>query len=223
MPELTLYRANGSCALGPHCLLTELGVPFKTILMKFGPDGVEAADGSISHQEYLSIHPAGYVPALMVDGEVITEMPAVLNYISSLAPDKNLSGEDAFQRAKVVEWTAWLSGSLHAVAYGMRFRPGRFTDNLDLYPEVRQKGEDYVEKAYARINERLRGRVFAVGSADTVVDYNLVIFWHWGQEIGLQMHERFPNYGALVERMESKESVAKVINTEGMRLAFSKP
>lgn len=223
MRALTLYRANGSCALVPHCLLTELGVHFNAILMRFGPQGVEAVDGSISHAEYLAIHPNGYVPALATDGEIITEMPAVLTYISALAPRRNLLGDGPLHHAKVIEWTAWLSGSLHGIGFGMRFRPQRFTENVKLHSEVRRRGHDFIETCFTRIERRLQGRVFPVGEAETVVDYNLIIFWHWGLEIGFRMHELFPSYGMLVGRMELKRSVQQVVKMEGLQLSFQKP
>ncbi len=90
MANLTLYRANRSCSLVSHALLRHLSIPFTTILMKFGPEGIEAADGSLSHTDYLAIHPLGYVPALVIDGTTtITETPAILTYIASLAPSEH--------------------------------------------------------------------------------------------------------------------------------------
>ncbi|KAL4723597.1 hypothetical protein ACLX1H_009235 [Fusarium chlamydosporum] len=104
MPKLTLYRTNGSCSLVPHAILRHYNIPFDAIRLKPGPDGYEAADGSFTNAEYHAIHPRGYVPALTVDDETITEMPAILSYISSLIPNEKLLGVTAFQNAKVLEW-----------------------------------------------------------------------------------------------------------------------
>lgn len=69
-----------------------------------------AADGNLSHEEYLIINPTRYVPAIVVgtggEATTITEMPAVLNYISSLAPHLKLLGDGPLEQAKVAEWTA---------------------------------------------------------------------------------------------------------------------
>lgn len=221
MPALTLYRANGACSFVPHALLKELSVPFTSVLLKRGSDGLEAADGDFTNAEYRqTIHPYGYVPALKMDDAVITEMPAILTYIASLQAEKNLAGSGGLQRAKVVEWMAWLSGSLHGVGFGMRFRPGRFADDMSLHPAIRQRGKDFVGACFARIDYALTGKTFAVGAAETIVDYNLIIFWYWGIEIGFQMLEQFPNYGQLVRRMELKDSVREVAEIEGMELSY---
>src|SRR5690242_10564724 len=112
MPEYTLYLSNGSCALVPHALIRHLDIPAKTVQLKAGPDGYEAADGSFTNAEYRAIHPSGYVPTFSVDKEVITEQPAILNYISSLVPNNQLLGSDALKRARVAEWLAWLAGKI---------------------------------------------------------------------------------------------------------------
>lgn len=118
MSKLILYGADGSCALVPHMLLRELDVHFNRVRMHSGSDGLlEAADGSLSHTEYLKIHPSGYVPALSVDGFIITEMPAILHYIASLAPERELLGSKLMEKLRVEEWMTWLSGTLHGFVH----------------------------------------------------------------------------------------------------------
>ena len=119
MSSLTLYYAPGSCALVPHALLNHLSLPFTTVLVKPGPDGLAPADGSLTPAQYrATIHHAGYVPALKLDdGEVITEMPAILSYIALLSSGTEdgsaLLGKSSLEQARVSEWLAWLSGTLH--------------------------------------------------------------------------------------------------------------
>ncbi|GJN85507.1 hypothetical protein PLIIFM63780_009074 [Purpureocillium lilacinum] len=221
MPQLTLYRANGACSFVPHAILEELGIDFTTVLLKRGPDGFDAADGSLTNAEYRNtIHHMGYVPALRVNNEdIVTEMPAILTLISSLAPERGLSGDSLVQRAKVLEWLAWLSGSLHGMGFGMRFRPARFTNDENLHETVRERGKSLVDAGFSRIDKLLDGKVFPVGEKETVVDYNLVIFWYWGREIGLSL-DKFPRYAGLIKRMEAKESIKRVAAIEEKKLYF---
>ncbi|KAJ4855619.1 hypothetical protein T069G_08987 [Trichoderma breve] len=115
MSTLALYRANGVSSFIPHVLLKELMIPFTSVIMQPGPNGWEAADGSLNNTSYRNIHPQGYVPALQVDGVIITELPAIITYIASSSTGKaNLLGNDKIERAKVAEWMAWLSGTVHA-------------------------------------------------------------------------------------------------------------
>ena len=79
-PDITFYRVDGSCAQVPHAILQHLGIPFTEVVMvKDDNDKYVPADGSMTHAEYRArINPDGYVPSLVVDGNPITEIPAIM-------------------------------------------------------------------------------------------------------------------------------------------------
>ncbi|KLU84498.1 hypothetical protein MAPG_03539 [Magnaporthiopsis poae ATCC 64411] len=132
MAKITFYRGDGSAAMTGHLLLSYLGAPYSSVhmvpMVLSGMDqskaantgGYEAVDGTLPHEEYLKINPTGFVPALKIEEEgrttVITEVPAVVTYLASLAdtvphatasggPGPNyLLGRSALERAKVYEW-----------------------------------------------------------------------------------------------------------------------
>ncbi|RSL68297.1 hypothetical protein CEP54_002858 [Fusarium duplospermum] len=214
VPKLTLYRLNGACSLIPHALLHHYNIPFSAIRMRSGPDGFEAADGSFTNAEYRKIHHMGYVPALVVDDEVITELPAVVGYISSLVPDKNLLGVTALEKARVTEWLAWISGTVHTRAYGMMRRPGRFNDDPSTFDGIRTKGREIVDEAYARIDGRLQGKEFAVGNALTVVDFTLYIFYRWILELEVHVETVYPSLYKHGKALEKLQGVKKVLEVE---------
>ncbi|KAK7431857.1 hypothetical protein QQZ08_001475 [Neonectria magnoliae] len=220
MPHLTLYLANGSCALVSHAVLLHFEIPVTIVEMKFGPEGVESADGTISHTDYLKIHPQGYVPALDVDGEIITELSAILNYISSLVPEAELFTDNGLGRARVSEWLNWLSGTMHAVGFGMMFRPGRFTDDPATFDLVRAKGKDVIHKCFSRVDTRIKDKEFAVGSALTAADFNIYIFSRWGKEIGIDMEAEYPNYNKFARRLESVEGIRKALEEEKLKFMY---
>ncbi|KAF6825650.1 glutathione s-transferase [Colletotrichum plurivorum] len=239
-PSITLYRANGSCSLVPHALLQHFSIPFRAVLMESTPSPsalatpkasfYRAADGSLSHEEYLQINPTGYVPCLVVDSDptttnttnnndtktVITEMPAILTYISSLIPSNNhILGQTPLQRAKVTEWTTWLSGTLHGSGFGALWRPARYSNDEEAHASISAKGRENIEKCYARIDERLAGREYAVGEGLTVVDFNVWVFWRWGGIIGVDMPAKYPNYDKFAKRVAVLEGVKKALEVEG--------
>jgi glutathione S-transferase len=227
MPQLTLYRANGACSFAVHCVLRELGIPFSSVLLKSGPDGFEAADGSFTNLQFReTVNASGYVPALKVDDKVLTEIPALLTYLPSLAPEgtnaTRLLGADDLERASVVQWLVWLSGTLHGRAFGMAFRPGRFSDDESQHDALRAKGRRTAEECFGGMESYLLGRDFFVGSAPTMVDFNATVFWRWGLEIGVPMYDQYPRYTALMQRMEAMESVRAAAAAEGLRLFFAK-
>nr|WNZ75251.1 hypothetical protein [Trichoderma harzianum] len=223
MSTLTLYRANGVSSFIPHVLLKELMIPFISVIMQSGPNGWEAADGSLNNTSYRDIHPQGYVPALQVDGGVIiTELPAIITYIASSSTNKtNLLGNDIIERAKVAEWMAWLSGTVHAQGVSMYFRPERFTDDLSQYESVRSKGKAAVLKGLRRIDQHLDGNVHPVGVNETVVDFILPMFWYWTVRIGIpNLQETFPHFGSLVKKMKKKASLREAAELGGLELYF---
>ncbi|KAF9881512.1 hypothetical protein CkaCkLH20_00658 [Colletotrichum karsti] len=224
-PMLTLYRFDGACSLVPHAILAHFNIPFHAVPMVPGPSagdpsapglGLRAADGSLSHADYLKINPTGYVPALATESSaaVITEMPAVLAYIDAVAPHARLFGETPVQRAQVTEWLAWLSGTLHATGFGALWRPARFAETEGARKEVEVKGRAIVDRSFARIDEKLVGREFAVGDGLTAADFNLYVFWFWGNKIGVDMAKVYPNYARLIKMVESLEGVKKMREVE---------
>lgn len=226
MPNLTLYYSPNSCALVPHALLHHLSLPFSPIQIARGADGLEAADGSFSAKWYRdNIHHAGYVPALKVgDGEVITEMPAILTYIAlsaSASSGEALLGKGVLERARVAEWLAWLAGTVHGNGFAMLFRPGRFSADISTHSSIKEQGEKVVKGCFQRIEKRLSGREFAVGDALTLVDLNVYVFARWWVEfLGKDLNESYPQYGRFCRGVEGLEGVRKAVGEHGKELLF---
>ncbi|GKT50497.1 glutathione S-transferase GST-6.0 [Colletotrichum spaethianum] len=228
-PAITLYFKPGSCSLVAHALLHHLSLPFKPVPMKPNAERrFEAADGSFSHQDYLKINPSGFVPALVIDGgEVITELPAVLTYIACVAPPadtEKLLGNSALSRAKIVEWMTWLSGTFQGTGVAACARPYRFADGEEAKKAVAEKGWDVVLSCYARVEDRLKGREFAVGEALTVVDLYLYVFRRWAIHMtglgGSDFGNKFPQYEKLGRLVESLEGVQKTLQLEDLKPVY---
>ena len=95
---MKLYYAPHACSLAPHIVLRELDLPFE--LIRVDNTTKRTANG----EDFLSINPKGYVAALQLDdGQVLTEGPAILQYLAELRPEANLvpvSG--TFERVKAL-------------------------------------------------------------------------------------------------------------------------
>ncbi len=103
------------------------------------------------------------------------------------------------------------------MAFGMLWRPGRFSDDVDVHPGIRAKGLDLVKECFGRIEDRLRGRTWAVGEAPTLADFYLMIFWYWGQEeVGIDMAQEYPSYSGVVSRLRLLPGVQAAIEEEGL-------
>ena len=96
---MKLYIGNknySSWSMRPWVLLTEAGIPFEEVLVRF--DSFNA--GSVFKTEILKHNPTGRVPVL-VDGEFpVWDSLAIAEYLAERFPEKNLWPADPRQRAR---------------------------------------------------------------------------------------------------------------------------
>ncbi len=76
---LTLYYANGTCALASHLALEYAGAAYQVVRVDFSQQEQRSPD-------YLRLNPKGRVPALVTERGVLTETPALLQFISQSFP-----------------------------------------------------------------------------------------------------------------------------------------
>lgn len=206
---IALYYSPGSCSLAPHIALHEIGRPFE--LRKFA-----TADRANYSAEYLAINPKGRIPALQIDGFVLTENPAILAYLGRRFPSAGLYPADASEaEARCLELLAWSSNTVH-VAYAQLLRPERFVPNERSYPAVKDSGRINYERCLADIEKRLQSQEYAVGAQFTVVDPFWLVFYRWGMRSSYDMRNRFPAYTAYAKRLCERPSVQRALAAEAI-------
>ncbi|MGE5624647.1 MAG: glutathione S-transferase family protein [Bacillota bacterium] len=209
---LKLYYSPRACSLAVHILLEEVNAPYELEL-------VSIAKGKTRSPEYLAINPKGRVPVLRTEeGEILTELPAISWYVAQLSTSPALFPHGRLAATRCFEWFNWLSGTVHAMAFGQYWRPQRFVAEEELFPRVKQKGRANILENFAMIEQRLTGRGWSVGNAYTVVDPYLLVFFAWGGRIGLSMRDSYPHWAAHAERVEARPAVQKVLREEGVEL-----
>ena len=206
-PNLHLYHTPGSCSLASHIALN-------SALLSFNATDLHATRGFPASQ--LHLNPKGRVPILEIDGELITETPAILATISSLAPEKNLLRKGAMDQARAYEWMAWLSGTMHGQAFGCLFRPARFIKDEAMHEALRESGRNQVKECFEYVEKQLEAKNWAVGDAFTVVDAYLLVFYRWGNMLKMEMRDKYPNYTRLVDAVIEREDVTRTIVSEGI-------
>ena len=115
---MDLYFAPLSCSLATRIALYESGqeAGFHQVVL--------ATKQTTDGRDYLAINPKGQVPALVTDaGDVLTEGPAVLQYVADRAPESGLAPAAARYAgfsARASLWTALLmSGGMAGLAGAM--------------------------------------------------------------------------------------------------------
>ena len=83
---MKLFFSPGACSLSPHIVLHEAGLPHESEKVDL------RARKTASGTDYTTINPKGYVPALVLDdGAVLTEGPAIVQYLADRKPDSGLA------------------------------------------------------------------------------------------------------------------------------------
>jgi glutathione S-transferase len=206
---IALYYSPGSCSLAPHIVLNETGQPFE--LRKFA-----TAERANYSAEYLAINPKGRIPALQIDGFILTENPAILAFLGRRFPGAGLYPADGSEaEARCLELLAWSSNTVH-VAYAQLFRPERFVPNEQHYPPVKESGRLNYERCLAEIEEKLQRQEYSLGARFSVVDPFWLVFYRWGVRTGCDMRSKFPAYTAYAERLCRRSSVQRALAAEGI-------
>jgi len=106
---MKLYFAPMTCSLSPHIVLRELGLPFE--LVRVNNHSKRTADG----RDFREINPKGYVAALLLDnGEVLTEGPAILQFLVDQVPGNTLAPAlGTWERTRLQEHLNFISSEIH--------------------------------------------------------------------------------------------------------------
>jgi glutathione S-transferase len=83
---MKLYYSPGACSLSPHIVAREAGIAIELQKVDLGKHKTEKDD------DYMTINPKGYVPALKLDdGSILTEGPAIVQYLADQRPATKLA------------------------------------------------------------------------------------------------------------------------------------
>ncbi|MBB4617458.1 glutathione S-transferase family protein [Sphingomonas abaci] len=207
-----LFYSNGACSLAPHIALEETGAPFE-------PVRIDMASGEQRGSDYLRINPKGRVPALAVGDWVLTENPAILQFIARSHPDAGLWPEHLRDQARVVEWLGWIASTVH-VAYAHVRRAERYAQSDAGLAEVRAKGLQTCRDLWQAVDARLGDGPWAIGDRYSVADPYLLVFWTWGggSVLGFDMAKQCPGWTAHAQRMARRPAVQRAFEREGLVL-----
>ncbi|HSX61989.1 MAG TPA: glutathione transferase GstA [Tahibacter sp.] len=198
---MKLYFSPGACSLSPHIVLRELGLPFEAIKVDLATK--QAADGT----DFKTVNPKGYVPALQLDnGQVLTEGPAIVQYLADLVPDKQLApANGSFERYRLQEWLNFISTEIHK-QFSPLFKP----DTPDAYKEV-QKAR--LAQRFGEISPVLEKQDYLTGERFGVADAYLFTVLGWSRYFHIDLNQ-WPGIAKFVERVAARPAVAEALDVE---------
>lgn len=198
---MKLYFSPGACSLSPHIVALEAGIPLTLEKVDLGKK--QTASGS----DFLKINPKGYVPALELDdGRVITEGPAIVQYLADLKPEKLLAEKaGTFERAKVQEWLNYIGTEIHK-NFGPLFNSAASEADKTL-------AINKIKDRLKLVETQLEGSEYLVGARFTVADAYLFTVLGWCQYVNLSLDE-FPAIAAYVDKLKERPSIKTALDAE---------
>lgn len=200
---MKLYYATGTCSLSPHIVLLEAGLPFE--LEKVSLASKKTASGG----DYLEVNPKGYVPALRLDdGDVLTEGPAIVQYLADKAPDKQLvPPAGTMARYHAIEWLNFISTEIHKT-FGALFKP-------NVPEETKQSVYDTLAARLQIVERQLQGREYVTGNQFSVADAYLFTVLGWAKPLKFDLG-RWPGIQAYQQRVAARPTVRAAMVAEGL-------
>lgn len=105
-----LYYSPSACSLATHIVAREADLAIELVKVDLATHKTEAGD------DYFQINPRGYVPALVIEGQLHTEVAALVQFLAEQAPPSALlPAAGTRERFRVNQWIAFVSSELHKV------------------------------------------------------------------------------------------------------------
>ena len=202
---LTFYYAPGTCALASQLALEYAGAPYEARRLDFKQQEQRSPD-------YLRLNPKGRVPALVTDRGVLTETPALLQYIAQTFPQAQLAPlDDVFLLARMNEFNSFLCSTVH-VAHAHKGRGYRWVDADDqaAIAAMKKKVPQSMAENCKLIEEEMLQGPWVLGERFSTSDLYLYTISRWLEGDGVDV-QRFPKLADHMRRLDGQPQVQKVV------------
>lgn len=200
---MKLYYFPGACSLSPHIVLLEAGLPFT--MVKVDPKTKKTEGGA----DYLAINSKGAVPSLQLDdGRVLTEGPAVVQYLADLKPESGLAPRaGTFERYQLMEILNYLTSEVHKT-FTPLFNPASSA-------EVKETAVTNLGKRFDWLSGFLGKKNFLLGNTFTVADAYLFTLLNWTHFVKMDLG-KWPVLAAFQARVAQRPKVQEAMKAEGL-------
>ena len=203
---LKLFYAPNTCALASHIALEEAGADYETVRLDFRANEQRK-------QDYLAINPKGRVPALVTNGGILTETPAILAFIAQSFRTSRLAPlDDAFAFARIQAFNSYLCSTVH-VAHAHRLRGYRWADDETAIAAMKKKVPQSVGECFDLIEREMFVGPWVMGDTYTISDPYLFTVAKWLEGDGVDP-ARFPKVHDHRQRMAERPAVKAALAEE---------
>ncbi len=201
---MKLYYSRGACSLAVRIIINELGLKceYEAVDIK--------AKITNSGQDFMQINAKGYVPALLVGSELLTENINIQVYLAEIYPQKGLLPVPGdFSRYRVLEWLCYISTELHK-NFGALFNP-TIDQKLkaDLFIPM-------IQKKFKWVDEQITDNKFIMGERFTLPDSYLMVILLWAQKMLPNGIKDYPHLVRYFNDLKEYPSVKKSLQEESL-------
>lgn len=198
---MELYFAPLACSLASRITLYEGGLEARFIEVGL------AAKQLKTGEDYRPLNPKGQVPALRLgSGEVLTETPAVLQYLADLAPAAGLAPPaGTLERVQLQSWLNYVGSEIHKGVFYLMFNPA-------VPPEAKAFAKSLLPARYDHLERHLAGREWLLDRF-SVADAYLVVTLGWANAIGVDLAP-WPALAAYRDRVMARPAVGRAFAEE---------
>lgn len=203
-----LYGSQSTASLVVHWLLIELDVPHTLHLLDFDKNEQKSP-------EYLRLNPAGVVPTLVLDGEVVTEAPAIVMHLADLYPEFGLAPPPGSrERAQYYRWMLFMANTLQPAYRAWFYSPEiAGAENTDA---VRLHAREKIEAAWQRVADHLQlAGPYLLGERLSAADFLLTMLMRWSRNMP-RPSDNWPVLKAYAGKMKARPAFKEVYAREGL-------
>ena len=201
---MKLYYSPGACSLASHIALQETGLAYEIEKVDF------ATKRTATGEDFNQINPKSYVPTIKLDdGSILTEGPAILQYIADQRPEAKLAPRaGTMERYRLQEWLTFIGTEIHK-AFSPLF-------NKAASDEVKTNSHDRIAKRLGYVETQLQDKPYLLGDNFSVADAYLFTVARWSAFTGIDLTP-FPKLRDYLTRVGARPAVQAAMQAEGLK------
>lgn len=203
---MKLYYSPGSCSLAVHIVLREANLPHELTKVDLWKHM------TLSGNDYYQINPKGTVPALELEGGLLTEGPAITQYLADHYAPALVPANGTLERTRLHETLNYLSSDYHK-SFTPLFYLAAGADATDAQRPVIAK-LTYLNSVLAD------GRAYIMGDSFTVADAYLFALTRWCAKFKISL-DAFSHFNGYMARVEARPAVKAALQAEGLETQYA--
>ncbi|MDP9085693.1 MAG: glutathione S-transferase family protein [Pseudomonadota bacterium] len=189
MTNLKFYTHPQSRGQIIRWMLEEVGQPYDTEILTF--------DGTLKGEAFAKINPMQKIPAIVHDGNIVTEVAAICLYLADAFPQADLA-PPTMERANYYRWTFFASGPIEAAFSN---KSAGWEPDAD---KQRMFGYGSFDRAVDTLEKAVSGKKFIAGDKFSAAD--VVVGSQIGFMLMFKLLEPRPAFSAYVASVTDRDA-----------------